>query len=203
VDDEPQSQDELAAHFGEAGPVAAAERWIRLIQRGDLKGAWPHTDPSFRLVLVQLWLWANRDHPRIAFHDRDEAATALAGVTFEHDLWPEFESTQLEEFEAAWDDFNLEEWGAASRPRPVPPDCELVLFVDTGGKVMMVDRPTLVRAHGFLMRWEAEPGSSSGSARTAQRRVGLQLSRLRVSARLTKAADHKTPTARRSGPFLA
>jgi hypothetical protein len=47
---------------------------------------------------------------------------------------PYFEESQLDEFEEKWADFDLENWGAASRPRPTVPDHEIVLLVRTEGK---------------------------------------------------------------------
>src|SRR4051812_28934856 len=102
----------MAAHYGPAGPVKAAGTFTRLIlEDGDLRGAWPLMDPVLRLVAAQAWLWANRTHPSVAPYDRDEAAAALADLSFDHALWPAFEDTQLAEFRRDWAGFNHTDWG--------------------------------------------------------------------------------------------
>ncbi len=73
-DDFSQGPEELQAHYGPDGPVAAAVAWLEIVISSDLMDVWPRTDPQLRLVLAQAWLWANRDHPDVAPYDRDEAA---------------------------------------------------------------------------------------------------------------------------------
>jgi hypothetical protein len=139
-----QNLDELAAHYGPRGPVAAANEWMTLVLSGNLRAVWPRTDATLRLALAQAWLWANREHPDVASYDLDDVARSLAGLTFDHDLWAAFEETQTREFRDAWPDFNHDDWGAASRPRPVPPDCEIVFYMRTGGEALTVTQETLV-----------------------------------------------------------
>jgi hypothetical protein len=165
ADYEEQSPEELAIHYGPGGPVAAVYEWVELIHAGDLRAAWPKTDPTLRLVLAQAWLWANRGHATVIPYDREEAAESLAGTRFDHDLWPAFEETQIGEFAEQWPDFPSDEWGAASRPRPVPPDSEVVMFMRTGGEVIQITEPTLMETFPFLMRladgeWLVESFSS-------------------------------------------
>lgn len=150
--DEGQSVEEIEAHFGPDGPVAASTKWITLVQSGDLQSAWSLTDPHLRLIRAQAWLWANRDHPMIAPYDRDDAATRLSGLAFDHPLWEAFEETQIGEFHEAWPDFDLESWGVASRPRPVPPDLEVVVYMRTGGEVQVIAEPSVLPARSFLLR---------------------------------------------------
>jgi hypothetical protein len=148
-----QRDQELAAHFGPDGPVAAAGTWLALVLAGNLREAWPKTDPNLRVVLAQAWLWANREHPEVTPYERDDAAASLAGLTFDHDLWLPFEETQLGEIRGWAGDFNLKDWGAASHPRLVPPDRELVMFIRTGGEVLTFEEPTFVEgALTMLMR---------------------------------------------------
>jgi hypothetical protein len=144
VEYDEQTPGEMAAHYSPGGPVTAANDWISLVLSGDLRSAWFRTDERLRLVLVQAWLWANREHPSVAPFDLEEAAASLSGLTFSHDLWSDFEQTQLDEFRQAWPDFNHEDWGAASRPRPVPPDCEIVLYVRTSGEALLFTEETLI-----------------------------------------------------------
>jgi hypothetical protein len=108
--------------------------------------------PQLRLALVRSWIWANRAHPLLAGPNRDELAAALAAEKPFHPLWDAFAQTQLDEFAEKWRDFDRENWGAASRPRPITPDYELVLLVYTGGKEIRVERETEVEAIALLMR---------------------------------------------------
>lgn len=152
-DDAFQSEEELAAHYGPDGPVAAALQWLDAIFHDDLRAAWAKTEPNLRLVLAQAFLWANRTHPHTSGYDLDEGAAALAGLSFDHDLWPSFEATQLREFHEAFDAFFSEPYGAASRPRPVGLDFEIVKFVRTeSDEPEFVVGPTLVEAQVFLLR---------------------------------------------------
>ena len=153
MDDDFQSAEELAAHYGPEGPVVAASSWLREVLKDNLIAAWTKTDPNLRLVLAQAFLWANRHHPAVLGYDLDEAAESLAGLTFDHDLWPEFETTQLREFHAAFDDFFSGPYGVASRPRPVGTGMEIVKFVQTpSDQPTVVTEPTAVVGHTFLLR---------------------------------------------------
>jgi hypothetical protein len=144
VEYDEQTPGEMAAHYSPGGPVSAANDWISLVLSGDLRSAWSRTDETLRLVLVQAWLWANRVHPSVKPFDLEAAAASLSGLTFSHVLWSDFEQTQVDEFRQAWPNFNHEDWGATSRPRPVPPDCEIVLYVRTDGEVLHIEQETLV-----------------------------------------------------------
>jgi hypothetical protein len=154
VTDEHQTSEELQSHYGPGGPVAAAHAFTTAVfERRDLREAWRLVDPDFRLVLAQAWLWANRTHPIVLPHDREEAAEALAEAQPSHELWDAFEATQLDELDENYPDFDHTTWGAARRPRPVAPDMEIVLSLDTGGEVITVETPTLVeRGLMLLMR---------------------------------------------------
>jgi hypothetical protein len=152
-DEEHQSQEELDAHYGPDGPVYAATRWIELVQNGELERAWPLTDARLRLVLVQAWLWANRSHPFVKDLDLDETARALAERAPIHPLWYRFLESQEDEFEEKWSDFDLDYWGAGSRPRIVAPELELLIYVKTEGEPIVFEEATLVdNARQFLMR---------------------------------------------------
>jgi hypothetical protein len=114
--------------------------------------AWPKTDPNLRLCLAQAFLWANRHHVTVSAYEPEETATALAGVTFDHDLWEAFAETQLQELYDAWAEFFSGHYGVASRPRPVGIDYELVKFVQLEGDApVVITEPTFVQAQVFLM----------------------------------------------------
>jgi hypothetical protein len=117
------------------GPVAAASRWLRLVLRGDLRGAWLTTDHEFRLALARAWIGGKSVPP--------DAAESLASVAFDHPLWTAFEETQLREFADRLPRYNNNEWGAPDGSRPIGPDRELVVFVYTGGAARLYAEPTL------------------------------------------------------------
>src|SRR5438552_969394 len=131
MDEDFQTEAELAAHYGPDGPVAGALAWLEAIFNDDLLAAWRVTDPNLRLVLAQAFLWANREHPHTAGYDLGETARTLASLDADHDLWPSFVQTQLREFHEAFDEFFSVPYGAGSRPRPVGIDYEIVKFVHT------------------------------------------------------------------------
>jgi hypothetical protein len=148
-----QTPEEMLAHVGPGGPVDAVRRWSELVLvDGDLREAWPLMDEPLRLVTAQAWLWANRTHVAVTPFDCDEVAASLASLSFDHPLWPAFEETQLGEFREAWRDFNHSDWGAASRPRLIAPDYELVLFMHTGGEVLTLETETLMPSLPFVVR---------------------------------------------------
>jgi hypothetical protein len=152
-DDEWQSEEELEAHYGPSGPVAAAVDFLALIAERDLRAAWPKIDPNLRLCLTQAWLYANRSHPVVANYDGEQVAGALADLSFDHELWLPFEETQLRELREWMGDFHPSTWGAASRPRPIGADTELVKFFPTGGEVLLIETPTLLEnGLALLMR---------------------------------------------------
>jgi hypothetical protein len=154
VDDEPQSQEELDAHYGPSGPVEAARRWlVRVLEDHDLAGAWPSTDAKLRLMMTQAWTWANRSGLRLAPEDARRLGEELAGERGpDHLLWSSFADTQIREFQETWGDFDPDTWSVASRPRPTIFDHELVLFTDTAGAVMTFEEPTLIFAIGVVLR---------------------------------------------------
>ena len=161
--DDWQSPEEIEAHLGPGGPVAAASHWMTLAAiTGDVRAAWPLTDPTFRLVLGQAWIWANREHPIVVGHDFDVAAASIASLDFDHALWDQFAATQAREFTWKHQGFSLETWGVLSRPRLVPPDCELVLYAETGGEVITLTERTDVIAVQLLMRTTDEGWLTAG-----------------------------------------
>jgi hypothetical protein len=142
MDEADQSPEELEAHFAEDGPVAASREWLSTIfERNDLLAAWRKTDLELRQVLVQAWIWANRSHPLIVGLDRENLASELARSEPSHPLWRFFEESQLREFKEVWGELNLDRLGAASRPRPIAPDYELVIWLDTKGDVLHIEQP--------------------------------------------------------------
>ena len=62
-----------------------------------------------------------------------------------------FAGTQMREFAEAFGGYDPETWGAASRPRPISLEHELVLFVDTGGEVVVYEEPALVETVASLL----------------------------------------------------
>jgi hypothetical protein len=159
-DYEPQTPEELEAHFGPSGPVEAARRWLTsVLEVEDLSGVWPETDSNLRLVMTQAWAWANRGHPWLAGQDAEQIGKDLASEEGpRHRLWRFFEETQISEFKHGWPPgFAVDTWGVASRPRPTVLDHELVLFVDPAevndpNEVHVWDEATLVHAIGVLLR---------------------------------------------------
>jgi hypothetical protein len=102
--------------------------------------------------MAQAWIWANRADPELAGFERDDAATSLASLACDHPLWELFADTQARECRGVYADFNHEDWGAASRPRPVPPDCEIVRYMRCDGEILDITEPMAVKAHDLLMR---------------------------------------------------
>jgi hypothetical protein len=131
----------------------AAREWVRIAcHERDFVGSLRITDPMLSLAGAQDWLWRNGSHPNVVRFDRDEAARALADGDEKHPLWRPFVDTQFQRMDQVWSDgLNFDEYGVGSRPRPIAPDYELVVFIHNEGKVIRFDKPTPVLAHQFLM----------------------------------------------------
>lgn len=130
MDDDQQSREELQVHYGPAGPVEVARRWLEAVLRaGDYARAWALMDDNHRLCRAQAWVHNNQDSPDIALRDRIQFAEALASSPSTDPLWADFAGTELAQMRRTWSDVDLAGLGAASRPRPVGVDLELVVFV--------------------------------------------------------------------------
>ncbi|MGW6138962.1 TIR domain-containing protein [Streptomyces sp. NPDC055140] len=145
--------DAMNSHFREGGPVDTANKFVRTVKKKKkFNRSWELLTPKFRLVLAQAWIWANRDHENLAPYDRDDLAKSLSSLKSNHPLAKDFAATQLGEF---WTSFSSidETWGAASNPRPIGIDYELVVLSPTGGDIMIFDEHSgPVQTAPFLMR---------------------------------------------------
>jgi hypothetical protein len=117
----------------------AATRWVEAVMDdGDLRAAWPLTDPVLRLVLAQDWVWTHRHHPMIG-HDRswDEVARGLAAVPPDHELWDAFADELVNRWRKIWAGFTSATWVAWDQPEVVGVDLEMVTFLESedGGPV--------------------------------------------------------------------
>ncbi len=146
-----QTDEEIASHYGPGGPVRAALDWLIAIYRdADLAGAWSLTDPGYRRRLVEAFVQANDEHPFLRGYAVDELTEGLIGG--DHALWEGFAEVLLGQLVDAWPDADTTQIAAASRPRPLGPDSELVIFLNTGGKQVMIEGgPQLVPAAQLKM----------------------------------------------------
>lgn len=149
-----QSAEELAAHYGPGGPVAAAFQWLELVLvAGDFRAAWERMDANLRLCRAQAWLWNNRTHPLFAPLDPLEQIAPLLVDGGPPALWDDFAAVELEQLQAAWMSKYERELGAASRPRPIGVDLEIVVLIPTDGTVTRFETTTLVDdALEFIVR---------------------------------------------------
>ena len=150
-----QTPEELEAQYASSGPVAAALEWADAMRRRDFKALWSRTDPTFRLVTAQRWIWAHRTDGRIEAYDRDELAAALSKPEGEHPLKGFFA-------EAVCAEPLPDDLAGASRPRPVGPGYELVLLVPGVKEAFVVNRSTEMFAFGMLMHFRDSRWMVSG-----------------------------------------
>jgi len=106
--------------------------WVEAVMdRGDLRSAWPLTDETLRLVLTQDWIWAHRHHPWVGHGaDWDGLAHALADAAPDHALWDRFAGEMLELWQKIWVGFNTRTWKARDDPEVLDLDLEIVTFSD-------------------------------------------------------------------------
>ncbi len=150
-------QQQMTAHYGEGGPVAAAFLWLAAVTDGDFAKAWSLMDDNLRLCRAQAWLWNNRialrfDQPRL-----DAAAKELARGNLEHPLWSDFARIEVEQLRETWERFiaahRRGRLGAASHNRVVGIDLEQVVLADLGDEDQLVfNEPTAIDGLVLLMR---------------------------------------------------
>ncbi|MFF4088737.1 SEFIR domain-containing protein [Streptomyces nigra] len=144
--------DAMEWHFRDGGPVDTANKFTRAIKKGKFNRAWGLLTPKLRLVLAQAWVWANKDHESLAPFDRDDLAKNLSTMKPNHPLARAFSATQLGEFQKSFSAID-ETWGAASNPRPIGIDYELVVLSPTGGDIVIFDEQTgPLQTAPFLMK---------------------------------------------------
>ena len=159
-------------------PQAAALAWVEAVMdAGDLARAWPRTDPTLRLVLVQEWLWQHRDDPAVvaatgrgpgnrpapaAAGDGDDSrdgaagldalAAALAQDLPHHPLWERFAADRVATWRRVWRGFGSESWVTRAQPEVVDLDVELVTFVEWAAAATPGGPAPVPFARRFLLR---------------------------------------------------
>lgn len=149
--DEQTEAETAVAHVQGPGWVAMA--WFHAVRRDrEWELAWSLTDPEFRLARAQAWLWNNRNVPEIAAAGIEELATWYADADFqEAPFWADFARIELAAYQEAWNHWDPNEIGLASRPRLADIDYEVCLLAISDGKVY--DKPTPIVALPFLMHF--------------------------------------------------
>lgn len=142
----------MNAHYGEGSAVAAAREYFDLAKKGKIEELWLRTEPTLRLVLAQAWVFANQEHPALAGFEHEQLATDLADLTIPCPLQEDFFSTQLREMQDSFQNFDAEQWGAAERPRRFGLDYELVIFMETGGDILIFQNGMSPPTIPLLMR---------------------------------------------------
>jgi hypothetical protein len=150
--DERQSPEELKAHFARGSPALAAMDWVTQFLSSGLGAVWARTDPDLRLAITQTFIITNQTHPEIAGRDRDRLAARIMHAD-RSDAWTGDVLDHLDdEFRKA-----LPAWflggrcGVPSQPGPVTPGYELILFLETNGGRLRIDRSGWIRAQKLLM----------------------------------------------------
>jgi len=153
MEDEPQTPEELEAHFDPAGPVAVAQRFFDALYRvRSLRAAYGEMTPELRRDRTDAWVDLNAAHPGLRGLDRAALAERLAEPDPDDPLWPAFEESSLQDFAAAYSSIDIDAYGYASRPRPIGVDQELVLLVKGHRDAPRVfDRPTLISGAKFVL----------------------------------------------------
>lgn len=116
---------------GDGGARAAAVAWAAAVMDdGDLRRAWPLTDPDLRLVLAQHWIWSNRGQPVVGAKEGwDSLARGLAACPSTHPLWPRFAAERLERWRQHWQGFSPRTWPVRDEPEVLDEGLEVVTFV--------------------------------------------------------------------------
>ena len=159
---------------GDGGARAVAVAWAgAVMDDGDLRRAWPVTDPNLRLVLVQHWIWSNRGKPAVGPKEGWEAlADALSACPSTHPLWERFASERVERWQQFWSGFSPRTWRVRDEPEVLDNGLEIVTFVqprDDGSDGRPGPPPVFRR---FAMRHSADGWLVAGLDGTALFRPG-------------------------------
>lgn len=145
----------MNAHYGAEGPVHAAREWLEFIRDGEIRLAWERVYRDTRLALAQAWVIANESHPNLRGLERDELAGKLSQAKPTHHLSRAFLATQLDECQRAFQAYDEETWGAAEKPRRFGLDLQLVIFMMTGGGVLIWEPGSQAPAILLVMKRDA------------------------------------------------
>jgi len=123
---------DLAGALGTASAATAALAWVQMIRDGRFGQAWGAMTEDFRLVCVQDWIVNNpavMSDPAVT-GTRDELAAELAASAPTHPLWVHAGRVSERAVRSATVDVvGGRELGAASRPRPMGPELELIRLI--------------------------------------------------------------------------
>jgi hypothetical protein len=150
--EEQRSLEELTAHFAQGSPALAAMGWVNEFLSSGLGAVWVRTDPDLRLAISQTFIMANQAHPEIAGRDRDRLADRIVHAD-RSDGWTVGVLDHLDdEFRKGMPTWFLEgRCGVPPQPGPLMPGYELILFLETNGGGLRMDRSGWIRAQKLLM----------------------------------------------------
>jgi hypothetical protein len=143
-----QTEAEIQAHID--GPVQAAWEWLlAVVDDQDFETAWGLTAPELRRTRAHAWLAANLP-PASA---EEQIVEQLAHGTAPEPLRSRFAAAELNAYVESFGHLDTSQMGAASRPRVIGPDAELVVLAQMGQKPKVFTEPTLVHGLTFLMHF--------------------------------------------------
>ncbi|MGQ0744178.1 MAG: hypothetical protein ACT4OS_07575 [Acidimicrobiales bacterium] len=118
-------------------PIATAQEvarlWVKAVMDdGSLDQAWPLTDPEFRLVLAQDWIWSHRSGPNQVGpeQERDTVATSLADVGHDSGYWDVFAKEIVHRWQTIWRGLSVLTWMTIDGDEILGVDTEVVSFVE-------------------------------------------------------------------------
>lgn len=137
-----QSEAEIQAHID--GPVQAAWEWLlAVVDNQDFETAWDLTAPELRRTRAHAWLSANPA-------EEQNVEQLVQGIAPEP-LRSRFAAAELSAYAESFGHLDTSQMGAASRPRVIGPDAELVVLAQMGQEPKVFTEPTLVHSLTFLM----------------------------------------------------
>ncbi|MFF1661391.1 toll/interleukin-1 receptor domain-containing protein [Streptomyces sp. NPDC058258] len=143
---------EFESHFGESGPVTAATNWLMNVKRGKKREVWKVLTRELRLALTQDWIIANEGHPDFATYSRDELAEELSAKSSRHPLSKHLLRSKLQVLQHHYRRWDIDGWGAASNPRRIGLDYELVVMAAADEGVLITEEGEPLSVYPILMR---------------------------------------------------
>ncbi|MFG3309665.1 hypothetical protein [Streptomyces wuyuanensis] len=143
-----QSEDEIQAHID--GPVQAAYEWLQaVVDERDFEAVWKLTAPERQRTRARAWL--ERNPQLVPAADIERTIERLVRGTAPEPLRSGFAAAELKAYVESFGHLDTDQMGAASRPRVIGPDAELVLLAQLGQERMDFTEPILVPSVMFLM----------------------------------------------------
>ncbi|WP_274563234.1 hypothetical protein [Streptomyces spiramyceticus] len=118
--------------YDDDGQIGVAFRFCRHVIAGEIDEALRLADSNWVLCRIQAWLWNARSFLGDDVAQLRTIADAMMSSRSDHELWENFASSEVQNFQDAWGELDPDQLGGASRRRRVGRDYDLVVLAPVG-----------------------------------------------------------------------